>query len=401
MSCTGSTNASPPTFIQPTSTWTPDCEHAEQRIDKWYHNMDSLKEAGQAAMTCQLEYDEKVGYAARRQLFDYARDGDDRPFMMVASFIHPHEPYVARPHWWNLYSNDEIDLPAPVDLDKLDPHAKRIRAGIQADEVTTTEADVRNARHGYYANTSYFDDGLGRLVTTLDETGLADSTVAMVTSDHGDMLGERGNWFKMSFYERSLRVPLVIAGPGVSAGTITNAVSHVDLLPTLLDIAGEAGLEYPTLGVDIDGRSLWNLAGGGHGSIDQTFAEYTGDMTSHPMFMLRSGRYKYIHCDTDPLLLYDLITDPEERSNLAEVPEYAMISQEFADSVNDRWDSGGIREQVIASQRSRRAVHAAMGVGELTSWDYSPERDLANEYVRNHMDWAAVAAATRFPRFRE
>jgi len=377
--------------------WTPDWENAGQRIDKWYHNMDSLKEAGSAAITYQLEYDEEVGYATRRQLFDYARDGDERPFMLVASFIHPHDPYVARPEWWDLYADDDIDMPGEVDLAGLDPHAKRIRAGIQADEVLTTDADVRNARHGYYANTTYFDAWLGKLVATLEETGYADDTIVILTSDHGDMLGERGNWFKMSFYERSARVPLIMAGPGIAEGVVGNAVSHVDLLPTLLDAAGDGGVSVPDMGADTDGRSLWNLATGGAETLDATFAEYTGEMTSHPMFMLREGRIKYIHCDTDPPLLYDVEQDPEERNNLANDPAHAELATQFAERVASRWDGGSIRQRVIASQKARRAVHTAMVAGGPISWDHSPERDAANEYVRNHTDWGEAGRITRFP----
>ena len=377
--------------------WTPNWDKSDERIDKWYHGMDTLQEAGQAAITYQLEYDEEVGFAAKRRLFDFARDADKRPFFMCASFIHPHDPYVARPEWWDLYNHDDIDMPDEGNLGALDPHAKRIRHAIQADSVGYTEEQVRNSRHGYYANTSYFDNWIGQLVDTLEETHQLDNTVIMVTSDHGDMLGDRGNWFKMSFYERSARVPLILAGPGVANGVATNANSHLDLLPTLLDIATDGGTR-PDLGTDLGGRSLWELATGGADEADEAFGEYTGEMLSHPMFMIRRGRFKYIHCDSDPALLYDLEADPLERQNLAQDPAYSEPSAGFAEEVKQRWDSDNIREQVLASQRARRTLHAAMNTGPLTSWDYFPKRDAANEYVRNHMDWFDAGPRSRFPR---
>ena len=190
--------------------WTPNWEQADERIDKWYHNMEVLADAGPAVTTYQIDYDTEVGHAARRKLLDIARDRDDRPFFLTASFIHPHDPYVARPEWWDLYDHDAIDLPDPYDLDSADPHTRRIRSGIEADTVGYTTDQLRNARHGYYANTSYFDDWLGRLVATLDEIGRLDRTVIVVTSDHGDMLGDRGVFFKMSFHERS--------APGAAGG---------------------------------------------------------------------------------------------------------------------------------------------------------------------------------------
>ncbi len=376
--------------------WTPDWDNPGARIHKWYHNMDSLSEAGQALATYQMDYDEEVGFAAVRKLYDFARDGDHRPFFLVVGFIHPHDPYAARPEWWDLYDHDAIDLPEPVDLDSLDPHSLRIRRGIQADSVGYTEEQCRNARHGYYANTSYIDGWLGRMVRVLEETGELDNTVVIATSDHGDMLGERGLWFKMSFFERSLRVPLIMAGPGVADAAVANACSLVDLAPTLLDIAADGGNRVEPV-APLAGRSLWESATGGRDPVDEAVAEYTAEMTSHPMFMIRRGRYKYIHCDADPALLYDLGADPCERANLADDPVHAEVAAGFAAEVAERWDSNAIRDQVLASQRTRRLLHAAAGNASRVSWDYSPAQDAANQYVRDHMDWAEAGARSRFP----
>jgi choline-sulfatase len=390
--------------------WTPNWDRAGERIGKWYHNMDVLQDAGQAVATYQLDYDDEVGHAARRKLLDIARDPDDRPFFLCASFIHPHDPYVARPEWWNHYDHDDIDLPETATNAGVatDPHTQRIRAGIEADTVGFTEAQARNARHGYYANTSYVDDWLGQLVTTLDEIGRLDDTVIIVTSDHGDMLGDRGVWFKMSFHERSARVPLVIAGPDIVDREVGNVCSHLDLLPTLLDIATDGGpLPSPVneLATDattgLDGRSLWPAATGGDDPIDETTGEYCAEMTSHPMFMIRRGRHKYIHCDTDPPLLFDVAADPDERINLADDPAHAEIAAGFAAEVTKRWDSDAIRERVLASQRERRLLHAAMSHGPLVSWDHLPPNDVANRYVRNHQDWDGAAARARFPPFED
>ncbi len=377
--------------------WTPNWDRADERIDKWYHNMDVLQEAGQAVTTYQIDYDEEVGFAARRKLLDLARDDDDRPFFLVASFIHPHDPYVARSAWWDLYDHADIDLPDPVDLDSIDPHTRRIRAGIQADTVGFTDEQTRAARHGYYANTSYFDDWIGRLTSTLAETNQLDNTIVVVTSDHGDMLGDRGAWFKMSFHERSARVPLVIAGPEVANTTVPNVCSHLDLLPTLLDIATD-GSPWPELATAIDGRSLWSSATGGTDECDETTGEYMAEMTSHPIFMIRRGDYKYIHCDTDPAQLYDVGTDPLERVNLVSHPEHADRAAAFAAEVSARWDSDAIRERVIVSQHTRQVLHAATQMGSLVSWDHLPTNDVANQYVRNHQDWADAGPRSRFPR---
>ena len=378
--------------------WTPNWEKADERIDKWYHNMDVLSDAGTAVTTYQIDYDEEVGFAARRKLLDIARDGDDRPFFMCASFIHPHDPYVARQEWWDVYDHTDIDMPDPWDLDALDPHTLRIRTGIQADTVGYTDEQVRNARHGYYANVSYFDDQLGKLLATLKETGTLDNTLVIVTSDHGDMLGDRGAWFKMSFHERSARVPLVVSGPDVANVNVANACSHLDLFPTLLDVAGAQIPDH------LPGRSLVPSWSGDVDPIDETFGEYTAEMTSAPIFMVRRGRYKYIHCNTDPAQLYDLENDPLERNNLAGSRELAELEAGFAAEVLARWDEESITERVIASQKQRHLLHSAMSSvsaasGRLVSWDHLPENDVANNYVRNHQDWAEAGPKMRFPPF--
>ena len=379
--------------------WTPDWEAHDERIDKWYHNMQTVKESGLANATFQIDYDDEVGFAAKRWLFDYARDksggASDAPFAMVASFIHPHDPYVARPEWWNLYTDDEIDMPDFVPpMEQQDAFSRRLMDGIEASYVPLTDEEVRRARRAYLANVSYFDSKIGELVQTLEEIGELDNTIVVVTADHGDMLGERGLWYKMNFFEHSARVPLVMAGPEISTGSAANACSLVDLLPTFLEIAGG---DEKLLGEPIDGRSLMPLARGEQGEVDEAIGEYCAEMTPWPVFMIRRGSMKYIHCDVDPPQLYDLAKDPLEKVNLADDPGYADASKAFAEEVAGRWNSEKLRNDVITTQKSRRALHAAMEAGAGESWDYNPPSDASQQYVRNHMDWTVAAARYRFP----
>ena len=377
--------------------WTPDWELPDERIDKWYHNMDSVREAGVGQATFQLDFDEEVAFAAKRRIFDFARY-EQEPFCLVASFIHPHDPYVARPEWWSLYKPDDIDMPKHVFArDEQDGFSRRLMDGIEASTIEVSEDEIRNARHAYYANTSYFDSKVGELVKTLEEAELLENTIVMVTADHGDMLGERGLWYKMNFFEHSARVPLIMAGPGIASGTAQNACSLVDILPTMIDIASQDGKGKPDYGQPIDGRSLLPLACGDDDQADEAIGEYCAEMTSHPVFMIRRGKYKYIHCDADPALLFDLDTDPNELNNLAGDPTYSDVVSDFAKEVSKRWNSEEIRHHVIATQKQRRAVHAAMQAGQRVDWDYNPPRDASEEYVRNHMDWTVAATKTRFP----
>ncbi|MFA3919710.1 choline-sulfatase [Ruegeria hyattellae] len=382
--------------------WTPDWEAPDERIDKWYHNMQTVKESGLAQATFQIDYDDEVAFAAKRWLFDTARDnalGNLSPFAMVASFIHPHDPYVARPEWWNLYTDDEINLPDFVPaLELQDPFSRRLMDGIEASFVPLSEDEVRRARRAYLANVSYFDSKIGELVQTLDEIDALDNTIIIVTADHGDMLGERGLWYKMNFFEHSARVPLVMAGPGITSGSASNAVSLVDLLPTLIDVAGG---DISMVGEPIDGRSLMPLARGEDDPVDEAIGEYCAEMTGYPVIMIRRGSLKFVHCDSDPPQLYDLVSDPLETTNLATDPHYAEAVAAFAKEVEDRWDGEDLRQKIIATQKSRRALHAAMEAGASESWDYDPPSNASQKYVRNHMDWTLAAKRYRYPPLKD
>ena len=377
--------------------WTPDWEAHEERIDKWYHNMQTVKESGMAVATFQTDYDDEVEFAARRWLIDRGRDhaaGDNSPFCLVASFIHPHDPYVAKPEFWDLYSDDEIDIPGSLSLLEHDPFSRRVMDGIEASMVLLTDEEIRRARRAYLANVSYFDSKVGAIVKTLEDTGQIENTLIIVTADHGDMLGERGLWYKMTFFEQSARVPLIFAGPGVAKGDVPHACSLVDLLPTFLEAAGGT---TDMLGEPIDGRSLMPLARGEDAPDDIAIGEYCAEMTPWPVFMIRRGSLKYVHCEVDPPQLYDLSKDPAERVNLADDPAYADASASFAREVTEKWDSEGLRADVLRTQKSRRTLHAAMEAGASEPWDYNPPRDASQEYVRNHMDWTVAAARYRFP----
>ena len=381
--------------------WTPDWELADERIDKWYHNMDSVREAGVAQTTFQIEYDEEVAFFARRKLFEYAAE-KQHPFCMVASFIHPHDPYVARPEWWDLYDHDAIDMPAlTIPFDQQDGFSRRLMDGIEASTIVPSDDDIRNARHAYYANTSYFDSKVGHIVQTLEECGQLDNTIVIVTADHGDMLGERSLWYKMNFFEHSARVPLIMAGPGVHNGAVNSPCSLVDILPTMLDIAQTDQTPIPSYGQPIDGRSLWGMATTGAEDHGTAIGEYCAEMTAHPVIMIRRGDYKYIYCPSDAPMLFNIASDPRETTNLADDPDHIELAQQFATEIAAGWDMETIRNDVIAKQKQRQAVYQAMQSGKRADWDYNPPRHASEEYVRNHMDWTEAAAKTRFPPLEE
>jgi choline-sulfatase len=375
--------------------WTPNWDDPDGRFDWWYHNMDSVRFAGTAEATNQLDYDDEVGFQAVRKLRDLARTADKRPWMLTASFTHPHDPYVMRQEYWDRYDHDEVDLPhvGALPLDGLDPHSRRLRNVSDMDTAPLTEAMVRNARHAYYSSISYVDDWVGNLLDTLDKSGMADNTLVIFTADHGDMLGERGLWYKMNFFEGACRIPLLVAGPGVSSGSSQDHVSLVDVLPTLAEVAGLQNWES----IRTDGSSFVSLLGGTAAPHRQVLGEYLGEGAIAPILMIRSGKWKYVHCDVDPAQLYDLTADPHELVNLAADDSYAHVVAEFSAQIAATWDTKQINEDVLASQRSRRLIDTAMRQGQRTSWDFQPHVDARERYMRNHFDLNDVERSRRLP----
>ncbi|MEO0678443.1 MAG: choline-sulfatase [Pseudomonadota bacterium] len=377
--------------------WTPDWTRNDERIDIWYHNMRTVKEAGHAIATDQADFDEEADFAARRWLMERARDkavGEGQPFCLVQSLFHPHDPYIALRPFWDLY--DDIAIPDPeteLAPDALDPFSRRVADGVEASTDPLTREETRRARRAYLANVSYFDSKVGALVSQIEAMGELDNTIFIVTSDHGDMLGERGMWFKMSFLEHAVRIPLIMAGPGIAQGKSDTLASLIDLLPTMVDLAGGTKNLYAQL---IAGQSLMPAARG-EAQEGEVIGQYCAECAGAPVFMIRRGALKYIHCDLDPPILYDLDADPHELTNVAKHPAYSDAARAFAQEISESWDSVAIRAQVIKSQQTRLKLNTMMDTTGDNAWDYNPPRDASNEYVRNHRDWVMSAARARFP----
>ncbi len=376
--------------------WTPDYRKPGERIDWWYHNMGSVTGAGVAEITNQMEYDDEVAYHATRKVYDLARGKDDRPWCLTVSFTHPHDPYVARKRYWDLYADCEHLLPEvpAMAYEDHDPHAQRIFDANDWRNFDITEEDIRRSRRAYFANISYLDDKIGEVMEALRGTRAEDDTIILFVSDHGDMLGERGLWFKMNFYEGSARVPLMIAAPNMTPGLVRDPVSTIDVCPTLCELAGvsmEEVMPWTT------GQSLVPM-GQGVARTEPVAMEYAAEASYSPLIALRQGRWKYTNCAIDPEQLFDMETDPRELTNLAEVPEHAATLEEFRIQAAARWDLETFDAEVRASQARRWVVYEALRQGGYYPWDYQPLQKASERYMRNHMDLNVVEDNARFPR---
>jgi choline-sulfatase len=368
--------------------WTPDWRRPLTDRLPWYHTMESVQSPGVCRASMQMDYDDEVAFRSARALFDHARHRREQPFFMLVSFTHPHDPWEVRSEHWARYDRDAIDAPKVPEIprDKADPHSRRLRMMCGVDEARLTEEQVRRARHAYYAAISYIDERIGCVLDALGDSELAGDTIVVFTADHGEMLGERGLWYKMSFFDPSARVPLIVSGAGVRAGErVSCPVSLLDLAPTLLELVGAAD----TLGSSerFVGVSLAGLLSGREPVRDgDVIAEYLAEGLTAPAVMVRRGRYKLVVCESDPDQLYDLAADPLELTNLAADPGYAPILTELREQVGHRWDLRALRARVLASQRDRQLVARALHHGAYAPWDYQPRTDASMQYVRNRAD---------------
>ena len=369
--------------------WTPDWSRPHERIDWWYHNLGSVTQAGTAEITNQLEFDDEVAFHARQSIHQWgrrkdAKDGEGRPWAMCVSFTHPHDPFVARPQFWDLYPKPDMPAVAPVPYEEQDPHSRRLMEMSDWRAFAIADEDVLRSRRAYYANISYLDARIGEILDTVEACGFGDSTAVLFCSDHGEMLGERGLWFKMSFREGSARVPLTVRAPGVRPGLVERPVSLLDVGPTLIEIAGG---EAPA---GLDGTSVLGS------ERAPVVSEYMAEGSIAPMVMVREGARKFVRTPPDPDQLFDLAGDPHELENIAGEDDGRLAGLVEAHvAARGGWE--GLTAAVRRSQSERLHVYDALRRGAYYPWDHQPVQLASERYMRNHMDLNEVEAGNRYP----
>lgn len=359
----------------------------------------NVTDAGPSIRNLQEDFDEEVAFEAVRRIYDLAREPGRDPFLLTVSFTQPHPPFVAPQKYWDMYSDDEIEMPRvpPIPYDKLDPFGQARYHAMGHHLFDLTDERVRRSRRAYFAMMTFVDDLIGEVLEALKQTGLDKDTVIVFTSDHGEMLGERGMWMKECFYDWSAKVPLFIAAPGVAAGRRDEVVSLVDLMPTLLEFAGDAG-RRPT---GQDGDSLVALLSGhAEGWKDEAICEYAGSGYPAPSRMVRQGRYKYWVSQGLPPVLHDVVADPDELENLAGRPELATIEAALHERLMRDWEPEAVRQRIVESQRRRLFLRdLTESTPKYSNWSPVVGRDDANRYVRGRQAAFFRKAAQRFPMF--
>jgi choline-sulfatase len=272
-------------------------------------------------------YDRDIASRAQIWLHEEAPKWRDRPWVLFVSFVLPHFPLTAPPHWFYRYWLSDLPMPklyAPRERPHH-PYTDTYARTVDYDAHFASAADVKRAVAGYAGLVSTLDENVGHVLRALRDAGLEDSTRVIYTSDHGDNTGARGLWGKSTFYEESAGVPLVVAGRDIERGrVIATPVSHIDCAPSILEAVGEPA---HVGGRELPGTSLFAVAQGATPSRP-VVCEYHAIGSTAGAYMLRFGPYKYCHYVGHRPQLFDLQADPEEVVDLASDPRYAAIVAE-------------------------------------------------------------------------
>lgn len=327
----------------------------------------------------QLSYDDEVLHTSLAKLRQLSQQ--DEPFFLCSSFTHPHDPFLVPEEYWNRYRDVEIPpVRAPArSMEELHPFDQWIQIHHEADRHPLSEPEVERARRAYYAAVSYVDDVVGRLLAELTRLGMADDTVVVFTSDHGEMLGEHGMWFKRTYHDGAAKVPLLVAGAGARPGLREQVVTLMDLTATVLDLADVPDKDEHL--AELDGISLRGLLDGtGPGRSTGVAFEYLAEGTVEPMLALRTTGYKYVYVHGHDPLLFDLTADPLELHDRASDPALSRVREAMHAELLSGVDVAALRERILRSQRERLITLAGTPPGQ--SWQLRVRRDASRLYDR-------------------
>lgn len=312
----------------------------------------SLSKVGQGLSAYQAK-DEVVTDTAVDWLANdgVARNASGKPFCLTVGLMLPHPPYVVDEEAYDMYAGK---VPPPRLDGQAGQHPFHVwwRENRNIDQLNTSQID--RARTAYWGLVHRMDEMIGRIIGALEENGLLDNTLIVYASDHGDHLGDRGLWWKHTFYEESVKVPLIMRLPGaLPAGqTRQQVVNLVDLSQTMLEIMDACPLPHA------DGRSFWQVAQDDDAPWhNETYAEYCTD--SVPAWtggravqqrMIRSDNWKLVIYDKEPPQLFNLDQDPDELQNLADTPEHQKTLTRLMARLTDGWKP----EEIAARMNTRR-----------------------------------------------
>jgi choline-sulfatase len=319
-------------------------------------NMPVRRESRQHVLDAGVGESEYIRYdrAIARESARFLREEGarhDKPWALFVSFVTPHFPLMAPAEYVNHYPLDSLPLPIEHARENWPDHpALAAHRRFAALDQPFDERTIRNALAAYYGMVTFLDEQIGIVLEALDQAGLTADTRVTYTSDHGEMLGEHGLWWKSSMYEASVAVPLILSGPDVPVGKVvqTNA-SLIDCFPTIVE---GVGAQLAADDADLPGASLWEAAQRpDHGRT--VFSEYHTVYSESAMYMIRNERYKYVHFIDHRPQLFDLQEDPDEVRDLAGDLRYAEVLAACERELRSVVAPEAVDQEAKADQRRR------------------------------------------------
>ena len=292
------------------------------------------------------DYDLEVTRNACDWLNDAASAQSDKPWTLFVSWLRPHYPLTCPEAFYELYPLSEMDEARFMSQEALPQHpvTQTIRRHFNYDDCFDDQTR-QIARASYYGLCSFLDAQVGAVMNALHQTGQADNTLVIYTSDHGDHNGDRRMWTKMSLYDESARIPMLMSGPQIpKAKTVETLASLVDIYPTVLQAVGAQDDE-----IDRPGLSLQSLIDGA-GEDRAVLSEYHDGGSPVGMFMLRTDKWKYNCYPGYPPELFDLAADPDELCDLSQDPAYSEDLKRCHDKMCDLLDPAEANDLAFADQ---------------------------------------------------
>lgn len=273
-------------------------------------------------------------YKTATKTIELLREKKDERFFIAAGFVRPHYPMVAPKRYFDLYPIDKIEMPhvPEGDLDDIPPLGMAKTMSTK-DPIGQHPDNQKRMWAGYYATITFMDDQIGRILDELERLGIRDKTAIVFTSDHGYHLGEHHFWQKSNLHEEALRVPLIIYAPGMKPGRSGSVVELMDLYPTISDLAGLKNLPKT-----VQGKSLKPILKNPSKEVKE-FAFTTGGSG----YAARSKEWSYIRYKDDTEELYNMVSDPDQYSNLATNPEYATVVRDWRKKLDEHVETFGLK----------------------------------------------------------
>ncbi|WP_027257746.1 sulfatase-like hydrolase/transferase [Leisingera aquimarina] len=308
-----------------------------------------------AGSSTYTDYDLTITGAAEAWLADPKRQ--DQPWAAFVSLVSPHYPLTCPEKWYSMYDPAEMDLPVGYGAGLPDHEELRNIAAFFNYGDYFDEQKMREAKAAYYGLTSFMDHCTGRVIQALEASGQLENTVILYVSDHGDMMGDQGFWTKQVMYEASAGVPMIAAGPGIPAGgRLATCTSLTDIAATAREVCG---LAEDAVSEGLPGESLRRIASAPYDETRSGFSEYHDGGSKTGAFMVRWGRWKYVHYAGMQPQLFDLEADPQEQTDRTmdgrNDPEVTAALAEGDRRLRAICDPEEVNARAFADQRRRIA----------------------------------------------